>query len=90
MTATPMVIEVETRPLPDARIDWAAELINLPIATGAVTDQCVFFHGINRWKIAGTLDYWRKKLGCRWKTRQTNRGLRVWKIRLSDNESVYK
>lgn len=33
----------------------------------------------DRSEARGALQYWARRLGCKWKTRMTTKGLRVWK-----------
>lgn len=76
-------------PLSTTRVDraspqWIEDLKALPYATGAEDDKSLLIHLKVRQSISGQLYYWAKKLGCKFRTQMTNKGLRVWKIKPSN------
>lgn len=54
-------------------------LLALPVATGLTTDQSILLPGVSLPSMTG-IPYWQRKLGVKFRTHQTNKGLRVWSI----------
>ena len=66
-------------PLPEARTSLGELLAQLPISTGKPTDASILIPNRKRGSVANSLRYWQIKLNQKYRTRQTIKGLRVWR-----------
>ena len=67
-------------PLPEKQRSLGDYLADLPVATGAPTDRSAFIPDVVRGQVATSIRHWEKKLKTKYRTHQTNIGLRVWRI----------
>ena len=68
-------------PLPERQRSLGDYLAGLPVATGAPSDKSAFIPGIvSRGQVATSIRHWEKKLNTKYRTHQTNIGLRIWRI----------
>ena len=74
--------EILTGPVPAPRMpnNWLPVALALPVSEGKSTDQSVLVAGHTRGQVSGTLHYYGRKLGRRFVTRQTNKGIRIWRV----------
>lgn len=67
-------------PLPGPRRNLGDDLRGLAIATGSKDDNSVLIPGANRGDVAGSLHHFGHKLNAKFRTAQTSKGLRVWRV----------
>ena len=67
-------------PLPERQRSLGDYLAGLPVATGAPSDKSVLIPDVVRGQVATSIRHWERKLNTKYRTHQTNKGLRVWRI----------
>ena len=67
-------------PLPERQRSLGDYLAGLPVATGAPSDKSAFIPDVVRGQVATSIRHWERKLNTKYRTHQTNIGLRIWRI----------
>lgn len=74
-----IIIETDIPP-PDDRTPLGELLAKLPVSSKANGYKNLMLLDRKRGSVANSLRYWQNKLNHKYKTQQTSKGLRVWRI----------